>query len=160
MKFNDLMDFQLKRGGLLVELKMKWEGKRAFTGVTPSGHQLITDGLPEFGGEGRGPAPMEMLLGTVIGCTGIDIIAILEKMRLVPTDFHVEAKGDRAQSHPRRYRDIYLHYTVIGEIPEDKLYRAIELSLNKYCAVSYSLNAELKASYSLNGGDQVIMDLD
>ncbi|WP_156854725.1 OsmC family protein [Oceanobacillus sp. AG] len=143
-----------------MELKMEWEGKRAFSGVTPSGYPFITDGLPEFGGEGRGPTPMEMLLGTVIGCTGIDIISILEKMKLAPKAFHVKAKGDRSQSHPRRYKDIHLHYTVNGDIPEDKLYRAIELSLNKYCSVVYSLNAEITASYSLNGGDQVTMDLD
>lgn len=143
-----------------MELKLNWEGKRTFTGVTPSGHQLITDGLPAFGGEGRGTTPMEMLLGAVIGCTGIDIIAILEKMRIAPTEFHVEAKADRSQSHPRRYTDIHLHYTVTGDIQEDKLYRAIELSLNKYCSVAYSINAELTASYSLNGGAQIIMDLD
>lgn len=143
-----------------MELKMDWRGKRLFSGVTASGHQLITDATPEFGGENQGANPTEILLGAVIGCTGMDIISILEKMQLSPVDFNVQATGNKAQSHPRRFKKINLHYTISGDIPEDKLYRAIELSLNKYCSVAYSLNAKLEASYSLNGGAKKIVDLD
>lgn len=145
---------------IFLELKMDWRGKRLFTGMTASGHQLITDAVPEFGGGNQGASPTEMLLGAVIGCTGMDIISILEKMKLTPENFTVQAIGDKAQSHPRRFTTINLHYTISGDIAEEKLYRAIELSLNKYCSVAYSLNATLKASYSLNGGAKKIVELD
>jgi len=137
-----------------MELKMEWQGKLAFSGTAPSGHEVVTDSLPEFGGEGRAPTPMEMLIAAVIGCSGIDIVSILQKMKLSMEKFQVEAKGERAESHPKRYTSIEMHYIVSGDIPEDKLVRAIELSLNKYCSVAHSLNADMKASYSLNNGEK------
>jgi putative redox protein len=143
-----------------MKLEMEWQGKRFFSGMTDKGHEIMTDSLPEFGGENRSATPMEMLLGSVIGCTGIDIVSILEKMKYPPQSFDIHATGDRAQSHPRAFTDIHLHYMIKGEIPEDKLYRAIELSLNKYCSVAYSLRAELTATYTLNEGEKKTVDLD
>lgn len=94
---------------------------------------------------------MELLLQAIAGCTGIDIIMILQKMRLNPTSFHLEVEGTRAEDHPRRYTDIHIHYALEGELPEDKVIRAIQLSKDKYCSVSQSLNANITASYSING---------
>lgn len=142
-----------------MDLKMAWQGNKSFSGKTGSGIDLVTDGIPEIGGENRGATPMEMLLGATIGCSGIDILSILEKMRLTPTHFDIEAKAERAQSHPRRFTEIKMHYTIDGEIPEDKVVRSIELSLNKYCSVAYTLNATISASYTLNGGERKQMDL-
>ncbi len=142
----------------MMETTIKWRGKMAFTGITPSGHELKMDAAPEVGGENTGARPTELLLNAIAGCTGIDIISILQKMRLDPKSFHMDVKGERADDHPKRFTDIHIHYALEGELPEDKVVRAIQLSKDKYCSVSHSLSANITASYSINGikGDKVL----
>ncbi|MFB5195169.1 OsmC family protein [Neobacillus sp. KR4-4] len=134
-----------------MDLSINWKGKMAFSGVTPTGHEFIMDAAPEVGGENSGPRPTELLLEAVAGCTGIDIISILNKMRLEPSAFQMDVKGERAEEHPKRFTTINIHYALDGELPEDKVVRAIQLSKDKYCSVSHSLNAEITVSYSING---------
>lgn len=134
-----------------METTIKWTGKMAFTGVTPSGHEIKMDAAQEIGGENSGARPTELLLNAVAGCTGIDIISILQKMRLEPKSFDMQVKGDRADDHPKRFTDIQIHYALEGDLPEEKVVRAIQLSKDKYCSVSHSLNANITVSYSING---------
>jgi putative redox protein len=134
-----------------METTIKWTGKMAFTGVAPSGHEIKMDAAQEIGGENSGARPTELLLNAVAGCTGIDIISILHKMRLEPTSFEMQVKGERADDHPKRFTGINIHYALEGELPEDKVIRSIQLSKDKYCSVSHSLNAEITVSYSING---------
>ncbi|WP_062353619.1 OsmC family protein [Bacillus kwashiorkori] len=133
-----------------METTIKWIGKMAFASTTPSGHELKMDASEEVGGENSGPRPTEMLLNAVAGCTGIDIISILHKMRLEPTSFLMDVKGERAENHPKKFTKIHIHYALEGELPEDKVVRAIELSKNKYCSVSHSLDSTITVSYSIN----------
>lgn len=134
-----------------MELTIKWNDKMAFSGTTPSGHEIKMDAAAEIGGENTGARPTELLLNAVAGCTGIDMISILQKMRLDPKSFHMDVKGERADDHPKRFTDIHIHYALEGDLPEEKVVRAIQLSKDKYCSVSHSLNANLTASYSING---------
>lgn len=134
-----------------MELTVNWKEKMAFTGVTPSGHEFTMDAAPEVGGENAGPRPTELLLEAVAGCTGMDIISILHKMRLEPSSFQMDVKGERADDHPKRFTTINIHYALDGELPEDKVVRAIQLSKDKYCSVAHSLNSEITATYSING---------
>ncbi|MFD1849898.1 OsmC family protein [Oceanobacillus bengalensis] len=138
-----------------MELSVKWNGKMAFSGETPSGHELKMDAAEAIGGQNTGARPTELLLNAVAGCTGIDIISILTKMRLEPTTFHMDVKAERADDHPKRFTTIHTHYILEGELPEEKVVRAIKLSKDKYCSVAHSLNAEMTASYSLNGGENI-----
>lgn len=128
-----------------------WTGKMAFKGQNPSGHEITMDGPQEIGGEDTGSRPTELLLQAVAGCTAIDIVSILNKMRIEPTRFETEVEGERAEDHPRKFTKIHIHYILEGDIPEKKLARAIRLSKDEYCSVSHTLNAEITASYSLNG---------
>src|SRR4051812_49902917 len=134
-----------------MDLTINWKEKMAFSGVSPSGHEFIMDAAPEVGGENSGPRPTELLLQTVAGCTGMDIISILHKMRLEPSSFQMDVKGERAEEHPKRFTTINIHYALDGELPEDKVVRAIQLSKDKYCSVAHSLNSEITVSYSING---------
>ncbi|GGA81695.1 OsmC family protein [Ornithinibacillus halotolerans] len=134
-----------------MEMNVKWDGKMAFTGFAPSGHKLKMDAAESVGGENTGARPTELLLSAVAGCTGIDIVSILTKMRHTPTSFQMNIAGDRADDHPKKFTKITIHYAIEGDIPEDKVIRAIELSMDKYCSVSHSLSAEITATYSLNG---------
>ncbi|SDL63509.1 OsmC family protein [Sediminibacillus halophilus] len=130
---------------------IKWNKNMSFTGSTPSGHQVHMDASEEVGGENSGARPTELLLNAVAGCTSIDIISILKKMRLKPASFEVEIDGERAEEHPKRFTTIHVHYVLEGDLPEDKVVRAIQLSKDTYCSVAHSVNAELTVSYSING---------
>ncbi|GGH84587.1 putative redox protein [Pullulanibacillus pueri] len=134
-----------------MKTTIKWTDPMGFSGTTPSGHELKMDAAPEVGGQNTGARPTELLLYAVAGCTGIDIISILKKMRLEPSNFAMDVEGERADDHPKRFTAIHIHYALDGELPEDKVVRAIKLSKDKYCSVAHSLNAEITASYSING---------
>lgn len=134
-----------------MKTTINWTGEMAFSSTTPSGHELKMDADEKVGGQNSGPRPTELVLNAVAGCTGIDIMSILKKMRLEPTSFSMEVEGSRADDHPKRFTEIHIHYALEGELPEDKVVRAIQLSKDKYCSVSHSLNADIKASYSING---------
>ena len=135
----------------LMKSTIKWAGKMAFSGNSPSGHEIKMDASEEVGGQNSGARPTELLLHAVAGCTGIDIISILNKMRLEPTTFLMEVEGDRAEEHPKKFTNVTIHYALEGDLPEDKVVRAIQLSKDKYCSVSHSLSATMTVSYSLNG---------
>jgi len=134
-----------------MESIIKWTGKMSFLAETPSGHQIQMDASEDVGGQNSGARPTELVLSAVAGCTGIDIISILQKMRLEPISFQMDIKSDRAENHPKRFTHIHIHYALEGDLPEEKVVRAIELSNDKYCSVSHSLNAEITTSYSING---------
>lgn len=134
-----------------MNVNINWTGQMAFSGITVSGHEIKMDASEAVGGQNSGARPMEILLNAVAGCTGIDIILILKKMRLEPSKFNMEISGNRAEEEPKRFTNIHIHYALEGELPEDKVVRAIQLSKKKYCSVSHTLNAEITASYSING---------
>jgi putative redox protein len=135
-----------------MKTAINWTEKMAFSSITPSGHEIKMDAAEKVGGTNNGARPTELLLNAVAGCTGIDIISILNKMRLNPTTFYMEVEGNRAEDHPKRFTDINIHYVLEGDLPEDKVVRAIQLSKDKYCSVSHSLSATITASYSINSG--------
>ena len=141
-----------------METTIKWTEKMAFSSITPSGHEIKMDAAEEIGGQNSGARPTELLLNAVAGSTGNDIISILQKMRLEPSSFTMEVKGERAEDHPKGFTVIHIHYALEGDLPEDKVVRAIQLSKDKYCSVSHSLNATISVSYSINDvkGDKIL----
>ncbi|CAK8584889.1 OsmC family protein [Priestia megaterium] len=136
-----------------MKTKIDWIGKMAFSSTTPSGHEIKMDAAEEVGGTNSGARPTELLLNAVAGCTGIDIISILTKMRLSPTKFYIDVQGQRADAHPKKFTEIHIHYALEGDLPEEKVIRAIQLSMDKYCSVSHSLSSSIHASYSINDGE-------
>ena len=135
-----------------MNLQIKWGQGMAFTTTTPSGHDVTLDAAETDGGLNQGPRPTEMLLTATATCTGIDIVSILHKMRQPLVSFDLAIDGIRAEEHPKRFTTIHMLYRLEGELDEDKVRRAIQLSVEKYCSVSHSLNATLTYSYQLNGG--------
>lgn len=134
-----------------MKVDIEWKGNMHFKTKTPSGHSLSLDAAPEVGGENLGPRPTEVLLSAVGTCSGIDIVDILRKMRLDVKTFAMEISGERADEHPRRFTHVHMHYRLTGDLPEEKVRRAVELSVTKYCSVSNSLNAKVTASFEING---------
>lgn len=135
----------------IMEASIKWTGDMVFSGTTPAGHEMIMDATAEIGGQNAGSCPMEVLLQALAGCTGISIISILKKMQLEPSSFEMKVKGIRAKEYPKPFTEITIHYAFAGDLPEDKVRRAIGLSKDKYCSVAHSLNAPVTVNYSING---------
>lgn len=127
---------------------VKWQGKKAFEATSASGHKVLMDASPAVGGENQGPRPMEMLLMGLGGCSGIDVIMMLEKGKQDVKDCQIEINSERADAVPAIYTKIHLHFKVTGvALNEKKVSRAVSLSAEKYCSVSKILEKTAEMSY-------------
>ncbi len=120
-----------------MKARAKWVEGMAFMGEAGSGHAVMMDGAPEYGGRNIGIRPMEMLLIGLAGCTGFDVVSILKKGREAVEDCVVELDADRAETDPKVFTRIHMHFIVKGRaLSHDKVKRAIDLSIEKYCSAS------------------------
>ena len=106
------------------------------------------DANPVIGGEGKGVRPMELVLMGLAGCASIDLGLILKKQRQEIIDYQVHATAERKEDDGKPFKSINLHFIIKGNIDEEKLKKAIELTLTKYCSVALSLNKEIAITYS------------
>ncbi len=118
-----------------------------FVATSGSGHAVVMDTTEDVGGHDTGPRPMEMVLIALGGCTGMDVVSILRKMQVHFTRFEMDIQGERAPEHPKYFTTIKVIYKIWGDVPEEKLKKAIDLSLEKYCSVSNSLKPKAEVSY-------------
>ncbi|MFZ0022337.1 OsmC family protein [Acinetobacter sp.] len=124
-----------------MQTSVHWLENVAFKAKTQSGHTIIMDGSAEYGGENRGPRPMELLLTGLGGCASFDIVTILKKARQDITDVRCELKAERADTIPAVFTKIHLHFVVTGKAIKDKqVAKAVELSAEKYCSASKMLS--------------------
>lgn len=124
-----------------------------FEGLSGSGHRLLMDSSPETGGANQGMRPMETVLVGLGGCTGMDVVSILNKMRVNFSGFEMEILGKRAAEHPKVYERITVRYRFLADITDaDKIIRAVTLSQEKYCSVSAMLvkTAHIDAEVYIN----------
>lgn len=136
-----------------MDSRVVWKGDMAFDAHL-EGLQFSIDADEKFGGTGQGPKPKGLTLTSVAGCTAMDVIAILKKMRVVVDAFSVEAKGTLAEEHPMTFQKIILAYHFQGaELPIPKLRRAVDLSQTRYCGVIATLRptVEIEGIIFLNG---------
>jgi putative redox protein len=111
-----------------------------FVARGPSNHWVVLDTSESGGGHGAGSNPMELLLMALGGCTGMDIVSILAKMKESYAGFRVELSGERAEEHPHRFTRIYVDYYLTSDSAlTDNVVKAIRLSAQKYCSVGASL---------------------
>jgi len=117
-----------------------WQSNMAFE-ASINGHQIIIDADPSSGGQNHGPRPKILLLAGLGGCTGMDVISILAKMKVVPEKFWMEITADLTEEHPKVFKQIKLIYYFKGDnLPLDKLEKAVNLSKDRYCGVSAILS--------------------
>lgn len=128
----------------------------SLAGKSDSGHWTMMDTKADVGGNEAATAPMELLLISLGGCTGMDVLSILEKMRQPVQDFRVELEAEHAPEHPKVHTRIRLLYVVKGDVEPRKLERAIELSQERYCSISVMLrkSVDIETSYRIEPGDQ------
>lgn len=119
-------------------VSVSWIEKTAFE-VKINGYKIIIDAVDEFGGENKGPRPKPFMLAALGGCTAMDVISILKKMRVEVEDFKVIVSGDLTEEHPKHFYKMHVVYEFKGKgLQKDKLEKAVNLSEEKYCGVSAS----------------------
>ncbi len=119
-----------------ITLETNWaEGMRFETEI--NGHKLILDAAEDNGGTNQGPRPKALMLAALAGCTGMDVISILKKMRVDVTDFSIEIEANLTEEHPKHYDAMKVIYKFKGNNLEmEKLQKAVSLSEERYCGVS------------------------
>lgn len=135
-----------------MKARVKWVEASSFVAQSGSGHSVLLDGPPEAGGQNLGVRPMEMVLMGLGGCTAFDVVDILRKKRETISDCVVEISAERAETVPKVFTRIHLHYVVSGSnVKDESVKRAVELSAEKYCSVTMMLNksAEITHDYEV-----------
>ncbi len=117
-----------------VSLELQDAAGMAFDVELPTGHHVLMDAGEDHGGQDLGPRPMHMLLASLAGCTAMDVISFLRKMRQPVEGYRVEVSGLRAEEDPKVYTHVTIKHIVIGDVDEGRLARAVELSATKYCS--------------------------
>jgi len=125
-----------------MKARVKWIEGAAMLGEAGSGHGVVMDGPPDFGGRNLGVRPMEMLLLGMGGCTQFDVLLILRKARQAVTDCVVELDAERAETDPKVFTRIHAHFILTGKgLSEKQVERAIKLSAEKFCSASIMFGA-------------------
>ncbi len=131
-----------------MKARVKWVEQVSFLGETESSHAVLMDGSPAAGGRNLGPRPMEMLLLGAGGCTSFDVVSILKKSRQAISDCYVELEAERAETDPKVFTKIHMHFVVKGkDIKPEVVEKAIKLSAEKYCSASIMLGATAEMTH-------------
>jgi putative redox protein len=139
-----------------VHMAAKWKDGMAFDVESGSGHTVRIDARGDVGGVDSGPRPKELLLGSLAGCTAMDVISILRKMHQPVRVFSVRAEGEETARHPQVFTAIDLTYEVEGDgLDPRRVAHAVALSQWQYCGVSAMLRqaAEIRVRILVNGSD-------
>lgn len=121
------------------KVTISWLENMAFEAKV-NGHKIMLDASDAVGGENRGPRPKPLMMVALAGCTGMDVISILKKMRVEVEAFNVVVEGDITEEHPKQFSQMRVVYEFKGtDLPMDKLEKAVNLSEERYCGVSAML---------------------
>ncbi len=131
------------------KISTSWKGDMAFE-ADLMGYKLVMDAPPEAGGQNKGPRPKPLMIASLAGCTGMDVISILKKMRVEVDDFRIHIEGDLTEEPPKHYTKMHIVYEFTGkDLPMDKLQKAVDLSKEKYCGVSYVYDKVMEITHEV-----------
>ena len=136
-----------------MKASVVWTEKGGFVGKSESEHSVRMDSSLEKGGGNTGPSPMELMLISLGGCTGMDVVAFLKKRRVEPDGLEIEIEAERAKEHPQVFVKATILYKIKGEgIKESDVKWAVELSQNKYCSVTamFAKTARIDFRWKIN----------
>jgi len=124
----------------MQRFELEWKDGMEFEGKTPSNQKIVVDASEDAGGKNFGPRPMELFIVGLMGCTAMDVVSILNKMRKKIESFRIEVEAEKATEHPKVWTNINIKYILKGENLDDKsVQTAIELSQTKYCSAAATL---------------------
>jgi putative redox protein len=130
----------------MMKASLNWKNQMSFECLNR--HHVSTIDVPvEQGGVDLGPTPKELVLNAMMGCTAMDVISILKKMRQLPTTFEMDIEVEKSTEHPIHFTRALLNFYVAGEVSPDKLIKACEASLTKYCGVNYMISKSCEINY-------------
>ena len=137
-----------------MEVNLTRKTGALFEAKNKEGQTILLDGPPSVGGTNKYFRPMELLLSSLAGCSAVDILLILQQGKQTINDFNIKINGERADTTPAVFKKINIHFVLSGDITENKLKRAIDLSMKKYCSVAKMLqeSVEIFYTYELNKG--------
>ena len=114
------------------------------------GFEIPVDADAQFGGQGKGPKPKGLTLTSLAGCTAMDVISILRKMKIEPEAFSVEAESELTEEHPKVFTRVLITYRVKGGgATREKVEKAVNLSQDRYCGVSAMLKKAVPVEYDI-----------
>jgi putative redox protein len=117
---------------------LQWSGGMSFE-ADVDGYKVAIDADPEFGGKNKGPKPKLLMMVALAGCTGMDIVSLLDKMRVNYESLNIKVEGELTEEHPKHFSKMKVIYELKGEnVDVKKVQKAVDLSKEKYCGVSYS----------------------
>ena len=120
-----------------------------FEATNDRGHTVYVEGQSKFGGQDTAPTPTELLLVSQAGCTAIDIVTLLKKMRQPIVNLEIESNGTRVEGQiPNVLDNIHLHFKIWGDVDPGKAEKAISMSIEKYCPVSKMIDQVTKITHS------------
>lgn len=114
-----------------------------------NGNSMIMDSSPDLEGQNRGMTPMQVLLGSLMGCMSIDIILVLKKQKISPKNYKVDAITKKREGVPTPYEKIHFVVSIDEEIDRKRIHRAISLSLEKYCSVRACLKDDIDITFEI-----------
>ena len=113
-----------------------WKENMLFESDNPSGHSVLIDTSSENGGENKGLGPKALMLSSLAGCSGLDVVSLLKKMRAEVADFKMVVHAELTGEHPKYYHKVAVEYHFYGSnLQEDKINKAVKLSIDQYCGV-------------------------
>ena len=113
-----------------------WKQNLQFVSDNPSGLTLNIDANQDVGGDGNGLRPKALMLSSLAGCSGIDVASLFKKMRVQIEAFHIDVEGELTDEHPRYFHSVTVDYHFYGgNLPKDKIEKAVNLSVERYCGV-------------------------
>lgn len=131
------------------EINVKWEGNMKFV-TNIDGHNLILDATEDVGGNNEGPRPKALVMVALAGCTGMDVVSILKKMKVDVTYFNLKVEGDINEEHPKKYNAMKVIYEFKGHnLSYEKVEKAVNLSIDKYCGVNANLREAMEMEYEI-----------
>jgi len=131
------------------EISFEYTDGMSFKGEV-NGHEMIIDADAGFGGNDKGPRPKPLILVALIGCTSMDVVSLLKKMRVPFTDLKVSADGELTEEHPKYYHKIKLTYDIWGkDLDRAKVEKSVKYSQERYCGVTAMLEKSSEISYEI-----------
>jgi putative redox protein len=133
----------------MSKVNVNWTGDMAFDAEV-NGFNIKLDAAEKVGGKNSGPRPKPLILVALGGCTGMDVVSILKKMRVEPDYFNVEVSGEMTEEHPKYYHKLHINYLFRGkDLPMAKLEKAVNLSQERYCGVSEMLKKAAEITHEI-----------
>ena len=131
------------------KISTSWAGNMQFDAEV-SGHKVAMDAAPQVGGKDQGARPKQLMMAALAGCTGMDVISILKKMRVEVEAFDIDIEANMTEEHPKHYDKMHIIYKFKGkDLDEGKLKKAVELSQDRYCGVSATYRQTMELTYKI-----------